>query len=1360
MLQVPAAPPRCPPMSTDPAGTAPAPACPICLEPILPDEGRRRRRVAWPGCRHPYHFACLARARAQVAYPSCALCRSPWQQAHDDTLSAACHEVGVNPFQDSEAEAPDGAPAVEASAPPAASAPANRPAPPQAMPAPALPWQVQGPPDMAVLAGANSWLYVPLLHAACGDLSAHAESAWSSAAPWWSEVRTHLASAPPVPASALLAAFAASSAAGSAAAAASLRAALAHAPPASLVHLSLAVRSVSDATGYIAATAQEVLLQIYGGLAFSSNLDRLSNTFRVGSAPPSAPAPARRARRRHQPTPRQPATPAAAAPAAVPVSDSDDSTCPRAASDEDVAPPASVPLPAASWAWLDSLDLCAELTVPIPTIRVPPRFLHQALTKAFLLPLRVLSQPRATEVQQTRAWTLFLLLPRLLLHRSPQGAQDGRAALLRRVDDFHAGRWASLHANSRSSLPELGSRLSAEGDEAASRRRRACAQVHNGDFSRARAILTGSPLAPGTPATLAALRDPARRPPHLLRPLSDVVLAAQPAEPLRLSSHEVAEALRTARRGAAPGPSGATIDLYKLLLEEEEALQLFTQAVNLLASAAVPRTIVAALARARLTALTKPTGGVRGIARGIATGDAFRRLTSRALARHFADTFDRATRPFQYALQTRAGTDAMAALLRLATDLDPTTTLVSLDGRSAYDSVSRAAILAKVHDVAPPLLPFVRGFYGHPSVYHWYDEAGRFHEIHQGEGIEQGDSLAPALFALAQHGALEAASRSLLPGETLLAFLDDVCVVTTPARARAAFDLVSRAIEAHAGISSNLGKTRVYHRAPGPPPPGIAALGPSVWVGDRPDAERGLVALGVPIGTADFIASHTATRLAEEEEFLAELPALPDLQAAWLLLSFCAAPRATHLLRTVPPSASGPYAEAHDAAVWRTLLSLLGSDADVPSTSRQLAFLPARLGGLGLFSAALVSPAAYWAGWVDAFAVLRERLPDVAAHCLQQLAEDTPATAACLRELAAAAGALDAAGWNGRPSWAALASSRPSPPPPLAESEPGVWRHGWQHSASLALFTAFRERSLLPALPPASQALLRSQSGAGAGAWLFAVPSDPGTALPPHHMLICLRRRLRLPLPLSFANCGQAAGSHGCGRPLDIYGDHNAACPRSGALPRRGHLLEQVWVRVCREALGPEGRVVPQQWLAATSAPGVSSADRRRLDFVLHGATPLGQALCCDATLVSPLTRDGVPLPRAATQDGIALTAAVQRKHRRYPELLRGGPNRFLVLGSEVGGRWSGDCQELLRLLVSVRCRRIHAAVRPAAASACRRRWWGLLSVGQQRALACTLLGGEWASPPQPADNLPSLASLLAEGEASAPSLLPLPGRS
>ena len=66
----------------------------------------------------------------------------------------------------------------------------------------------------------------------------------------------------------------------------------------------------------------------------------------------------------------------------------------------------------------------------------------------------------------------------------------------------------------------------------------------------------------------------------------------------------------------------------------------------------------------------------------------------------------------------------------------------------------------------------------------------------------------------------------------------------------------------------------------------------------------------------------------------------------------------------------------------------------------------------------------------------------------------------------------------------------------------------------------------------------------------------------------------------------------------------------------------------------------------------IDPADRRRLDLVIYGATPLGGALCCDATLVSPLTCTWPPQPCAAATDGAALRMAAQRKRmqaRRVP---------------------------------------------------------------------------------------------------------------
>ena len=74
------------------------------------------------------------------------------------------------------------------------------------------------------------------------------------------------------------------------------------------------------------------------------------------------------------------------------------------------------------------------------------------------------------------------------------------------------------------------------------------------------------------------------------------------------------------------------------------------------------------------------------------------------------------------------------------------------------------------------------------STSYWWDAQGRRRTVHQGEGCEQGDALAPALDALGQHDALVAADEQLRSGECLAAFLDNVYPVTTPARAREALD--------------------------------------------------------------------------------------------------------------------------------------------------------------------------------------------------------------------------------------------------------------------------------------------------------------------------------------------------------------------------------------------------------------------------------------------------------------------------------------------------------------------------------------------------------------------------------------------
>ena len=1259
------------------------------------------------------------------------------------------------------------------------------------------------PPSLPFAPHTNSRFYVPLLLHAAGMASPETRALWAADASigdWWRRCVDAVSARPFLPVGDTLAGIAlvAQARGDDLSRSPPFQRLVAWAAPRSSGAESLSVMlravAVPGEGHYLPAAIQEgfltLLLGQHGALALERDVDALRQHDALPFAAPSPAAPPEvlpNVHGLHQEMPAPQAAPAgpAASPAApqtrphVSLTDVPDATHgdqaiadridealpaqPHAdpfggASPEGAGHSAHSSVPAFAWSHLDDVDLAAEFSTPVPTLQSVPAFLRPGVRQAFVLALRALREAytRGTAAQQIRAWKLFLLAPRLLLHRAREPGTAGREALLQRTRDFLTGRWDALLSAARAAAAPPRSRLAEASADAADgeanrdgRRAAACASVRRGEVSRARGTLTSAAVAPGTDDTFAALSDPQRRPPATLRDVPAALLTFQPASPVVLTDDAVAQALRTARRGTAAGLSGATCEHYKLLLDDAEALELFVHAANLLAAARVPADVAVAVGLSRLTALRKPGGGVRGIA----TGDTFRRLVSRSLARAYADTFDEATRPYQFALQTRAGTDALSGMLRAAVDLDSAATIVSLDGRSAYDTISRAAFLHKLHAVAPALLPFVRLWYGQQSTYFWWDANGERRTIHQGEGCEQGDALAPALYALGQHDALVAADQQLRPGECLAAFLDDVYLVTTPARAREALDAVASSIEARAGVAANLGKTRAYNRHGGPAPPGIAELGASVWRGDAPEAARGFVALGTPIGHPQFVAAHTHTRLLEEARLLQELPLLPDLQCAWLLLAMCASPRADHLLRTLPPDLSASYARGHDDAVWRCLLKLLGEEDDADpdvAAARRLALLPAQLGGLGLQCAERTAPAAYWAAWADALPVLRARRPDAAARCLAELDAGPGAAAACLRAADEAGRALDAAGWRGRPSWPDVHNSLR--PPQCDLPEPGERSQGWQHHGSRACSTHFRETELLPALPPPAQAMLRSQSGPHAAAWLGAIPGEAGSALPPDRMLLAMRRRLRLPLPIAPHRCG--AHGHGCGAAVDAFGDHHAACPRTGLLARRAKPLEHAWVRIAREAVGPEGQVVPQQWLARTSAPGVDSADRRRLDFVVYGATPLGEALCCDVTLVSPLTREGRAQPSAASRDGAAIAVAERRKRAAYPELLRPGPQRLCVLACEAGGRWSVESIRLVTQLVRLRAQRAPAALRLVARQGWLRRWWGFLSIAQQSTLAATLLGTPYVAGSLPGAQLPPLGDVLHDAAPPSPSLL------
>ena len=94
-----------------------------------------------------------------------------------------------------------------------------------------------------------------------------------------------------------------------------------------------------------------------------------------------------------------------------------------------------------------------------------------------------------------------------------------------------------------------------------------------------------------------------------------------------------------------------------------------------------------------------------------------------------------------------------------------------------------------------------------------------------------------------------------------------------------------------------------------------------------------------------------------------------------------------------------------------------------------------------------------------------------------------------------------------------------------------------------------------------------------------------------------------------------------CGRQLDKFGHHRAACAVAGVLGRRGFPLEVAATQVCREA---GARVSTNFHVRDMDLAVFNNLDGRRLEVVADGLTLWqGAQLVIHTTVVSPLRRDG-----------------------------------------------------------------------------------------------------------------------------------------
>ena len=283
-----------------------------------------------------------------------------------------------------------------------------------------------------------------------------------------------------------------------------------------------------------------------------------------------------------------------------------------------------------------------------------------------------------------------------------------------------------------------------------------------------------------------------------------------------------------------------------------------------------------------------------------------------------------------------------------------------------------------------------------------------------------------------------------------MAFLDDIYVVTSRARAAAAFEVVAGTIKEGTGIHTHMGKLQMWSKSGGAAPDGVVVLDTDnhvVWKGDLDDELNGVVILGTPLGKQAFVEKHASNRVEEEQLLLHELGHLEDIQCAWTLLTWSAVPRSNHIVRVVPPSLSAKYALDHDASIWSAFCKILGAtDHQGDLQAKDVATLPGRLGGLGLRSASRSKEPAYLASWIDAIPVIQSKLPLLARRIIACLKGPPLPSGWALSEVQLVRDLLVSQGATETPSWDSVMVG--SPPPQVDEDDgcdAGEWVRGWQY---------------------------------------------------------------------------------------------------------------------------------------------------------------------------------------------------------------------------------------------------------------------------------------------------------------------------
>ena len=361
------------------------------------------------------------------------------------------------------------------------------------------------------------------------------------------------------------------------------------------------------------------------------------------------------------------------------------------------------------------------------------------------------------------------------------------------------------------------------------------------------------------------------------------------------------------------------------------------------------------LCGARLVPLRKPDGGVRPIA----VGDTLRRVVAKWCGQQpGAKALARGLEPLQVAFVKGGPCEVLGMgareLVRVMGEEEWAEPwgLLQVDISNAFHTVRREAVLAKLREAAPSVLPWVRATM-QPAALYCGDSV-----LRSAQGVQQGDPLGPLLFACA----LDAVLRKLPRGCRLNKwYLDDGALFGPVSVLHEALVTLRRELPT-LGLALNMRKTTLWGPELGPEsttwqPPEHSPLGDVT----RLNWEGGTTLLGVPV---DAPRSNTQTEKHLDTigrkfaDLVEKVGGLADPQCAQALLRACLGPgKVLYALRTCDVFAgAGDFVSRVGLEHRRAFEGVVGSA--ISDAAWLQAGLPLRLGGCGIGGVEELAPVA------------------------------------------------------------------------------------------------------------------------------------------------------------------------------------------------------------------------------------------------------------------------------------------------------------------------------------------------------------------------------------------------------------------